>query len=225
VVHVEGAEPVGGHAKPDAATQVRVALVGPPGHGVVEFDRVLDQQTLLEQAAHHRVARGGGQVVGRLDHADALLKGVEPPDVMVVPEPVARRSAAYLRDVLLPHLLRAEAVMFSSVQSGHARWIAGFILSREDGRLALRDVVRAYGLTEGAGTAPRAAERDAVIGDHGLAEGRAAGEPGAATDGLGGEPAGAGAVCAPCRGGAHGSAAGEGAHCRDAGTGASGAGR
>jgi hypothetical protein len=43
-----------------------------------------------------------------IDHADALHRGVEPPDVMVVPEAVARRSAAYLRDVLLPHLLRAE---------------------------------------------------------------------------------------------------------------------
>ena len=80
-----------------------------------------------------------------IDHADALQRGIEPPDVMVVPEAVARRSAAYLRDVILPHLLRAEAVMFSGVQSGHARWIAGFILSREDGRIALRDVVRAYG--------------------------------------------------------------------------------
>jgi hypothetical protein len=77
------------------------------------------------------------------------FSGVTPlavvPNVMVVSETVARRSAAYMRDVLLPHLLRAEAVMFSSVQSGHARWIAGFILSRGEGRIALRDVVRAYG--------------------------------------------------------------------------------
>ena len=80
-----------------------------------------------------------------IDHADALHWGITLQNVMEVPETVARRSAAYLRDILLPHLLRAEAVMFSSVQSGHARWIAGFILSRGDSRIALRDVVRAYG--------------------------------------------------------------------------------
>ena len=48
-------------------TQVRVGLVRPPGQGVVECDRVLDQQPLLEQAAHHRVAGGSGQMVGRFD--------------------------------------------------------------------------------------------------------------------------------------------------------------
>jgi hypothetical protein len=109
-------------AMPDTSSRLKSALGKWPG--------LFARMTLLFQL---------------IDHADALLRGVEPPDVMMVPEPVARRSAAYLRDVLLPHLLRAEAVMFSSVQSGHARWIAGFILSREDGRLALRDVVRAYG--------------------------------------------------------------------------------
>ncbi len=109
-------------AMPDTSSRLKAALGKWPG--------LFARMTLLFQL---------------IDHADALHRGVEPPDVMVVPEAVARRSAAYLRDVLLPHLLRAEAVMFSSVQPGHARWIAGFILSREDGRLALRDVVRAYG--------------------------------------------------------------------------------
>lgn len=80
-----------------------------------------------------------------IDHADALNRQEPPPDPMVVPEAVAARSARYMREVLLPHLLRAEALMFASVQSGHARWIAGFVLSRDEPRLALRDVVRAYG--------------------------------------------------------------------------------
>jgi enamine deaminase RidA (YjgF/YER057c/UK114 family) len=31
-----------------------------------------------------------------------------------------------MRDILLPHLLRAEAVMFATAQTGHARWIADF---------------------------------------------------------------------------------------------------
>jgi hypothetical protein len=109
-------------AMPDTSSRMKSALGKWPG--------LFARMTLLFQL---------------IDHADALHQGIAPPNVMVVSETVARRSAAYMRDVLLPHLLRAEAVMFSSVQSGHARWIAGFILSREDGRLALRDVVRAYG--------------------------------------------------------------------------------
>jgi hypothetical protein len=109
-------------AMPDTSSRMKSALGKWPG--------LFARMTLLFQL---------------INHADALHQGIAPPNVMVVSETVARRSAAYMRDVLLPHLLRAEAVMFSSVQSGHARWIAGFILSREDGRLALRDVVRAYG--------------------------------------------------------------------------------
>ncbi|TDH56360.1 hypothetical protein E2C06_36375 [Dankookia rubra] len=53
--------------------------------------------------------------------------------------------AALLREVLLPHLLRAEAVMFASTQTGHARWIAGLILARGEARITQRDVVQAYG--------------------------------------------------------------------------------
>ncbi len=50
-----------------------------------------------------------------------------------------------MRDILLPHLMRAEALMFSSAQTGHARWIAGFVLAHSEVRLTLRDVVQAYG--------------------------------------------------------------------------------
>ena len=49
-----------------------------------------------------------------------------------------------MRELLFPHLIRAEALMFSSVMTGHARWIAGYILSRSLVRLSLRDVVQAY---------------------------------------------------------------------------------
>ncbi len=54
-------------------------------------------------------------------------------------------ATCYMRDILLPHLLRAEALMFATVQTGHARWIAGFILSQGQPRVAARDIVRAYG--------------------------------------------------------------------------------
>ena len=57
----------------------------------------------------------------------------------------ALRTVEFMRDVLLPHLLRAEALMFASAQTGHARWIAGFVLSRGQDRVALRDLVQAYG--------------------------------------------------------------------------------
>ena len=68
-----------------------------------------------------------------------------PPALEVVPETTARRVASYMRDILLPHLLRAEAVMFASEQTGHARWIAGYILSKGEDRITSRDIVRAYG--------------------------------------------------------------------------------
>lgn len=80
-----------------------------------------------------------------IDIADEVNRGREAPSTIVLSAAVAERSARYMREVLLPHLLRAEAVMFSTVQSGHARWIAGFILAHAQPRLALRDVVRAYG--------------------------------------------------------------------------------
>jgi hypothetical protein len=49
-----------------------------------------------------------------------------------------------MRDILLPHLLRADAVMFDTQQTGHARWIAGHILANGLARITIRDVVRAY---------------------------------------------------------------------------------
>ena len=49
-----------------------------------------------------------------------------------------------MRDILLPHLLRAEAIMFSTMQTGHARWVANFILAHGVERLSVRDVVQAY---------------------------------------------------------------------------------
>jgi hypothetical protein len=49
-----------------------------------------------------------------------------------------------MREVLLPHLLRADAIMFDTQQTGHARWIAGHILAAELEQIGIRDVVRAY---------------------------------------------------------------------------------
>ena len=80
-----------------------------------------------------------------VDIADAHAQGRQAPPMMIVTPETAGKVASYMRDILLPHLLRAEAVMFASNQTGHARWIAGFILSRGEERITVRDIVRAYG--------------------------------------------------------------------------------
>jgi hypothetical protein len=76
--------------------------------------------------------------------ADANARGVQH-EFIYVAKGAAVQATGYLRDILLPHLLRAEAVMFSTEQTGHARWIAGFLLSKGADRIAARDIIRAYG--------------------------------------------------------------------------------
>ena len=80
-----------------------------------------------------------------IDIADARRMGATPPHMDVVPEETARRVADFMHEVLLPNLLRAEAVMFATVQTTHAQWIAGLILAHRMDRITTRDVVRAYG--------------------------------------------------------------------------------
>ena len=83
-----------------------------------------------------------------VDLGDALARGIQGPVPVVLSEITARRAAAYMRDILLPHLLRAETLLFLTPQTGHARWIAGYLLANESardiGRVAMRDVTRAY---------------------------------------------------------------------------------
>lgn len=50
----------------------------------------------------------------------------------------------YLREVLLPHLLLADSIMFGSEQTNHAKWIAGFILSKGISQISRRDIIRSY---------------------------------------------------------------------------------
>jgi Protein of unknown function (DUF3987)/Primase C terminal 2 (PriCT-2) len=76
--------------------------------------------------------------------ADCRARGEQPPVVQVIAENTARRVADFMRDIILPHEQRAEAIMFSSSQTGHARWVAGFILSKKLKRVATRDIVQSY---------------------------------------------------------------------------------
>jgi hypothetical protein len=80
-----------------------------------------------------------------IEIADCRARNLMPPIFTVVPETAARQAASYLRDIVLPHLLRAEELIFSTAQTGHARWIAGLILARGELRITDRDVVQAYG--------------------------------------------------------------------------------
>ncbi|WP_207018316.1 DUF3987 domain-containing protein [Roseococcus suduntuyensis] len=113
-------------ALPDASPRLKAALAKWPG----TFARLA--------LTFHLIAIG-----------DAHARGERPPVATVLTEDTARRAAAYMREVLLPHLLRADALLFLTRQTGHARWIAGHILAsddaRETGRVTLRDITRAYG--------------------------------------------------------------------------------
>jgi hypothetical protein len=79
-----------------------------------------------------------------IDVADARAHGDIGPPLDVVPTATAARVARYMRRVLLPHLFSANALMFATVQTNHARWIAGHILAHTLDRITARDVVRAY---------------------------------------------------------------------------------
>ena len=77
--------------------------------------------------------------------ADARAQGDVVPILHVTPAATAAQVEGFMREILLPHLMRADALMFSTVQTGHARWIAGHILTRGYKRIGMRDVVQAYG--------------------------------------------------------------------------------
>ncbi|KAA2211369.1 DUF3987 domain-containing protein [Teichococcus oryzae] len=80
--------------------------------------------------------------------ADARARGEQVPDLTVLTEDTARQAASYMHNVLLPHQRRAEEILFLTPQTGHAHWIAGYILAndqaRKEGRITLRSIMRAY---------------------------------------------------------------------------------
>ena len=109
-------------AMPDASDRLKSALGKWPG--------LWARMTLV----FHLIGLADARVRGKADHSV----------VGNVARGAATTATRYLVDILLPHLLRAEAVMFSTVQTGHARWIAGFILSKGGDRIADRDLCQAY---------------------------------------------------------------------------------
>lgn len=77
--------------------------------------------------------------------ADARTQQTARPHPMVITGETAAQVAAYMEGIILPHVQRADAIMFATRQTGHARWIAGWILSQAQPRIADRDITRAYG--------------------------------------------------------------------------------
>lgn len=57
----------------------------------------------------------------------------------------ARRVLLFMRDLLLPNLTKFYRELFGvSQRVEHARWIAGYILANQKGRVTHRDVYRSY---------------------------------------------------------------------------------
>ena len=79
-----------------------------------------------------------------IDVANARSNNMLGPVQMVIPEATAKRAADFMLEIALPHLLRAHRLMYSSAQTDHAQWIAGFILANRLDFITTRDVMRAY---------------------------------------------------------------------------------
>ena len=80
-----------------------------------------------------------------IEAADARARGEVGTYAMVLTERTAEMTAGFMLDIVLPHMLRADALMFSTAQTGHAKWIAGHILAHGLTKITTRDIVRAYG--------------------------------------------------------------------------------
>lgn len=76
--------------------------------------------------------------------ADQRAAGARTVMPTVISDATAAMVAGFMLEIILPHLLRAEAQMFASDQTCHARWIAGYIMFHGLERIAVRDVVMSY---------------------------------------------------------------------------------
>ncbi len=77
-----------------------------------------------------------------IEVADARCRDEQPPPLAVVPVETIERVSEFMQDIVLPNMLRAEALMFATDQTNHARSIAGIILAQGLDRLTLRDIMR-----------------------------------------------------------------------------------
>ena len=66
------------------------------------------------------------------------------PVTYVITKDTAERVRGYMREIVAPMLLRAEALMFATQQTDHAAWIAGYILANKRARITARDIIQDY---------------------------------------------------------------------------------
>lgn len=79
-----------------------------------------------------------------VDVADSRARNETTEFPLVIPETTARQAAMFMAEIVLPHLLRADAMMFSSVQAKHAERVAGWILLNRLQHVKARDLIRNY---------------------------------------------------------------------------------
>jgi hypothetical protein len=80
-----------------------------------------------------------------IEHAEGDVDPTSRPPIHLLSEATARKASAYLEHILLPHLLRADVLMYATKLTGHSRWIARYILARGHEQVALRNIVQDYG--------------------------------------------------------------------------------
>jgi hypothetical protein len=79
-----------------------------------------------------------------IEAADTTVRTGQRPRTQILGEETAGRVAAYMEEILLPHLLRADAVIYTTQQAAHAQWIAKFIMAQGKERITVRDIMRSY---------------------------------------------------------------------------------
>ena len=79
-----------------------------------------------------------------IEIAAARVRGDIGPPPGVVSAQTAARVRRYMRAVLAPNTLRADAIMFSSRQSEHAAWIASYILAGKLAVITAREIAKDY---------------------------------------------------------------------------------
>ena len=110
-------------AMPDASSRLASTFGKWPGL----FARLCLTFHLVEIAASHVRAPSG-----------------QHPPLNIVTADTAARVRRYMRAVLAPSLLRAETLMFGTVQTEHAARIANYILAHRLERVTAREIVRSY---------------------------------------------------------------------------------
>jgi Protein of unknown function (DUF3987) len=79
-----------------------------------------------------------------IDTADADARNETGPVRDVISAETAKRAAAFMLDIVLPHLLRADALMFATTQTKHVERVGGWIILNGQPVIKAREIVRAY---------------------------------------------------------------------------------